>query len=241
MIDTKKYPFSVVQDIETLLKYFYPLEDQFQDKLEMRFNETHLIEIKDRDSSGFRFVVSTPHQEADLKTYCKVTKMPQNFTSIGESTFNIPIVDVGSHFNTWISLLKKYDSINLTKEDLYSKEEEKQFYDEFEIASGDSDIKALPLESQFKVYKLLEDLQERLSSQSESNPEVIEIIKDAEILKNNIGHLSQSVVAKGVAKIKVRIKKIGIKFFLDVVDVAYKEAIKFALRGGIGGIQQMLS
>jgi L-rhamnose mutarotase len=241
MVEKKNYPISVAEDIAAVLKYFYSIEYQYSDMLAMKFNDPHLIEIKDKEKLEFRFVVSTPSQHQDKKTYFKVSKRPENVTSNGESIFEVPATDVKSHFTTWLSLLKRYDSINLTKEDYYAQEEEKQFYDEFEITDEDASIKPLPVESQFKVYKLLEDLQIRLETHSESNPEVKEIINDAEILKTDIRVLPQSVVAKRVAKLKVKLKKIGMKFFLDIIDVAYKEAIKIALRGGIDGVHHFLS
>jgi hypothetical protein len=241
MIEKKNYPITVLEDISNLLKYFYAIENKYSDNLKMLFNETHLIEISAKNNSGYRFIVSTPNQGVEKKPYFNVTKFPKNVTTNEVSVFSVLASVVSKHFDTWISILKRYESINITKEDFVSKEEEKQFYNEFELTDDEDDIKTLPIESQFKVYRLLEELQTKLESKSDLNPEVKDIIQDAEELKNDIRHLPQRNVAKRVAKIQVKIKKIGIKFFLDVVDVAYKESIKFALRGGIEGIHQILN
>ncbi|MFT3911489.1 MAG: hypothetical protein QM737_18845 [Ferruginibacter sp.] len=240
MIEKKNYPISVLEDISDILKYFYSIEYKYLDILEMRFNEAHLVEIKSKNNSGYRFILSTPSQATDKKTWFQINKFPRNISTNEEHRFTIQVENVVGQFNAWLSTLERYESISLSKEDLFSKEEEKQFYDEFEITSEEGDIRPLTVENQFKVYELLEELQLKLENKIESNPEVKEIIDDAEKLKYEIQDLPQKVLAKRIAKIKVKIKKIGIKLFKDVVDVAYKEAIKFALRGGVDGINHMI-
>ncbi|HEV8084245.1 MAG TPA: hypothetical protein VGP55_13645 [Chitinophagaceae bacterium] len=241
MIEKKNYPISVLEDIAFLLKSFYSLEYKYSDILDMKFNETHLVEIRDIEKSPFRFIVSTPQQGADKKTVFNVSTIPKNNISNDELSIVLDANITLIRFKSWVSIILRYETITLTKEEYYSKAEEKEFYEEFEINEEDSDIKVLSIENQIKVYQLLEDLQHRLEQRSETNPKIKEIIEDAEVLKNNIQNLPQSEVAKRVAKLKVKIKKIGIKFFMDFIDVAYKEAIKFALRGGVDGIQHLLS
>src|SRR4051794_34729727 len=95
-------------------------------------------------------------------------------------------------------------------------------------------------ENQIKIYHLIEQLQSRLLYHAASNSQIKEIIDDAEVLKNNIQNMHQSVAGKKVAKLFARIKKVGIKVLLDVVDIGYKETIKFCLHGGIYSIQHHL-
>ena len=240
MLEKKNYPITLLEEISSVLKYFYGVENSCKDIVTMTFNDPHLIEVKDIENSGFRYVISTPSQDTQRKSYCKVTKKPRGRHSLEEYSSTILISEIKNNFESWLTLLKDYNKIDLSKEDMYSRDEEKQFYDEFEIIEAEADLKALSVESQFKVYALLEQLQERLEVRVAENPNVKSIIEEAEDLKQNIGILPQSVVARKVAKLKVKIKKIGLKFFLDVVDVAYKEAIKFALKGGAEGIQNLL-
>lgn len=229
MVEKKKYPISVLEDVQKLLQHFYTLEYRYFDVLQMKFNETHLLEIIDRQNPSFKIVISNPHQNKELKTHVKVIWSPQNERTLGEYSLVMDIKNIPNRFIAWYTIIKKYEDISLSKEDFYSKAEEKQFYDEFGIKDEDANISALTVENQIRVYKLLENLQSKLEQKIESNPEIKEIIEDAEVLKNNIQNLPKSVVAKRLAKIQVKVKRIGIKFFLDVVDVAYKEAIKLAL------------
>jgi hypothetical protein len=231
MLQKKNYPITLLQEISALLKYFYGMENRYKDIVTMTFDDPHLVEIKDVDNSGFRYVISTPSQDNQRKSYCKITKKPRGNHSLEEYSSTIQISEINNNFENWIALLAKYNEIDLSKEDMFASDEEKQFYDEFEIIEEDADFKRLSVENQFQVYTLLEQLQVRLENKSAENPEVKDIIEEAETLKLNIQNLPQSVVARKVAKLKVKIKKNGIKFFLDVVDVAYKEAIKFALKG----------
>jgi hypothetical protein len=240
MLQKKKYPITLLQELSTLLKYFYGMEIRYKDVVTMTFNDPNLVEIKDVENSGFRYVISTPSQDNQKKTYCKITKKPRGTNSLEEYSSNIQISEINKNFENWIALLARYNEIVLSKEEMFAKDEEKQFYDEFEIIEEDDDIKALPVNSQFQVYMLLEQLQARLENKAAGNPEVKDIIDEAETLKLDIQNLPKSVVARKIAKIKVKIKKVGIKFFLDVVDVTYKEAIKFALKGGAEGIQNLL-
>lgn len=240
MLQKKNYPISLLQEISNLLKYFYSMEHRYKDIVTMTFNDPHLIEIKDVESSGFRYVISTPSQDSESKCYCKIIKKPRGSHSLDAYSSNIFISEINKDFENWIALLAKYNEINLSKEDIFASYEEKQFYDEFEIMEEDADFKTLSVENQFQVYKLLDQLQARLENKSVENPVIKDIIEETENLKLNLQNLPQSVVARKVARLKVKIKKIGIKFFLDVIDVAYKEAIKIALKGGAEGIQNLL-
>ncbi len=240
MIDKKNYPISVLEDISLLFKKFYEFESQYSDLLIFSINKDHLIEIKDKQNPTFRFVVSTPSQDDKRKTTFKATISPWQKTSNKEHVFATSYSEILTFFKSWIDLVTQFHSIDFSKEDIFSKQSEEEFFAEFEIIESDAALKALSFESQLKVYNLLEQLQNRLENNKDTNPQVQEIIEDAEILKSNLQNLSQTQTAKGIAKIQAKIKKLGLKFFKDVVDVAYKEAIKFALRGGVEGIINLL-
>ena len=242
MIEKQDYPISVAEEISSLLKYFYSSEYKYSNTLEIIFPDIiNLVEIRGKENPQYKFKVSRPKQGGDKKTYFTVTKIPKNVNSNEEISSSVLLIDIPSHFTGWTNLLERHNAISFEKEDLYSKEEENQFYKEFKIEGEEADTNPLLIENQIKVFELLEELQKRLGAHGELNPDVEEIIKDTEDLKNDLRSLPKSVVGKRIAKLQVRIKKIGIRFFLDIVDVAYKESIKFALRGGIDGIQHILS
>lgn len=81
MVEKKKYPISVLEDVQKLLQHFYTLEYRYFDVLQMKFNETHLLEIIDRQNPSFKIVISNPHQNKELKTHVKGHKLNNKMKS----------------------------------------------------------------------------------------------------------------------------------------------------------------
>src|SRR5450432_926131 len=113
MVEKKKYPISVLEDVQKLLQHFYTLEYRYFDVLQMKFNETHLLEIIDRQNPSFKIVISNPHQNKELKTHVKVIWSPQNERTLGEYSLVMDIKNIPNRFSAWCTIIKKYEDISL--------------------------------------------------------------------------------------------------------------------------------
>lgn len=241
MLQKKNYPIVLLKEIEQMLKHFYEAEFQFQDLITIKFNEPHIVEAKDVEDSKFRFLVTTPSINSQGKCFCKITKCPRGAHSLEEFTSTVLISEILKHFQSWIKILKDYNTITLTKEDWLFQLEASQFFEEFEMLDQNETFTPLTVNNQLEVFELLETMQRRLLENEVNAPEVKEIFEDVETLKKQLASVPAKEVGKRVARIMAKTKKIGFKLFKDIVDVAYKEAIKNALRGGLSELNHFIT
>lgn len=220
-INKKKTPLSVVEGCSRLIDLFIPLKYKYEDVIEINFDRPNdLIYITDIEESEFRFIISNPTLDKQNKFSVSIVRVPENEQTIKANVIPSGEEAVMAHFKYWLNLINWYNNAKLSESDFYTRQAEKEFYDEFKIQSEEANPIALSTDSQIKVYYLLEQMQQRLENFKTTIPEAQKVIEEAETLKNTLQELPQVAVAKRVAKLMSRVKKLGIKVLLDVVDVA---------------------
>jgi hypothetical protein len=231
-INPKNYPLVLAQDIEKVLREFKKLAAQNSDLIKEIDSESCLVYLQDSDHKDFIFLINQPHQTRG-KSHFHLVYHPQNQMSFDQTNYDGEISEMANHFNTWIGILKAYERITLTEEDQFTKQYEDEFYQEFEIVDKDAETNPFEHRQQEALYKLLTYVEVQLIAIENKDSEIDKIIAETNDLKNNIQNLTKKRVIERLARIFAKIKKNGLKLFLDIIDVAKKEAIKKALYGGI--------
>ncbi|WP_415579131.1 hypothetical protein, partial [Flavobacterium psychrophilum] len=116
---------------------------------------------------------------------------------------------------------------------------EEEFYSDFEILDEDAEVNPFEHDKQIFTYNLLEYVETELQKSNSEDEEIENLISETIALKNNLQNLTKKVVIRKMSIIFSKVKKKGLKLFLDIIDVAKKEIIKKALYGGIGEIEHL--
>jgi hypothetical protein len=187
--------------------------------------------IKKNDRFFFR--VNNPNLTSDLRCFFNCSFFPQDENFIEKTNYNNEIAAILENFEIWIDLLQEYDDIDLDESDAQTKIYEEEFYDEFEIL--DEDAYTVPFEHQRQLilYDFLTYIEKELKNQSINDLEIESIINETEEFKNSIQDLSKNIAITKLSRLFARIKKKGIKLFIEILGEAKKEIIKKVLTGGL--------
>jgi L-rhamnose mutarotase len=258
--DKNKYPLRLLQGVEELLKTFKKLEEENNDIIESvvfkhenktgllgsliqkdKKSDEYIFKFIPKDKSlNFYFIISDPKLDAENKPMFLFTEFPYSDRNLRVYRMHNIITVIKRHFDNWITLLKKYISVNLTQENIFIEKYTQEFYEEFEIIDKDAGTNPFKNEQQIFIYKLLSYIESELKKSGDKDPKVQEIIADVKILQSNIQNLTKKEVVKKLSKIFAKIKQNGLKLFLDIIDVAKKEVIKKALYGGLDEIEGII-
>jgi hypothetical protein len=231
-MNKRDFPLSLAKDIEQLLKDFRSFEFQNSGLIKTVNKDPYFIYFEDKLDGRFYFRISTPNQTSDFRSFFGFQYFPQNANSFQTSSFNNDSETLKDHFNIWLTLIKDYNSLSFTEEDHITKQYENEFYTDFEIIDEDADVNPFEHDKQVFLYNLLSYIETKLKKADTQDQEIVELISETELLKKSIQNFSKRNTIRKLAKVFAKIKKKGLKLFIDIIDVGKKEIIKKALYGG---------
>ncbi len=182
-----------------------------------------LIDLIDRDTrSNFFFRI----KEIEGSEKYKVEFKPKNSTTTQNTSINLSIESIHSQFESWVSILKAYDSIKTIYDDPIVQEYQREFESEFEIIDN-PDI-SFDLEKQLLLDAYLEKTLNQLEDfrGEQENLEIQEIIKDVADLKSSQTRLSKKEISRSLSKIWAKARKQGIDLLRTIYLEAGKELAK---------------
>lgn len=231
MIDKKKYPLSILKAWSELLQNLRIKADSNNVLIKIIKDDGESFKVIDREEV-FYFECHNPNLTKDLKPIIDINFSPRNENKTDVHSVNVLMSAVIGSFDRWLLRVQEYDLIPLTREEQFIKQYEDEFLHDYEIVDADADTHPFEHQKQLYFYKLLSDIEEQLAKESPTDENIILIVKEAQDLKNNIQNFTKKVAFRKFAKIYARMKKHGIKFFLEVWDLAKKEGIKKLLNEG---------
>jgi len=227
-MNKKDYPLKVLKDAENLLKEFKKLVFQNSDIVEQVKSSELILHLQDIEHAPFVFLIREIGQDKHAQTTFTYEYAPAIRTNLNRSQ-NIGVIpEVFQSFNLWIDLLRDYNDSNLGQDEEFTKRYEKEIYQEFDIIDEDAYFVPFEPERQRFFYYFLTGVLDELKAQEQSD-EVKNIILETEDLQNNIQNLTKKNFIKGLAKIGAKLKKRGIRLFIEIFSEAKKELIKRAL------------
>lgn len=231
-MNKRDYPLSLSKDIEKLIKDFRKFQFQNSDIITSIDDANFFIHLVDKYDSRFYFKVSNPNQSNDFRSFFSFYYFPESDKSFQKTSFNNEAIELFKHLNNWVKLLREYNSINYSEQDQFAKQYEDEFYAEFDILEEDAEINPFEHNRQVFIYNLLSYVERELIKSAEQDQEILSLISETQELKENIQNLSKKNLIRKLSRVFAKIKKKGLKLFIDIIDVAKKEIIKKALYGG---------
>src|SRR5690349_118838 len=107
--------------MSNLVESFYPLEYKYSDLVSMQFNTNQLIEVRDKKISSFQFIISLPTNKNNGVWLYDISRRPGGVNEPGMQNILIEYDRVLQTFEHWISMISKYNSICLSKEEFLLK------------------------------------------------------------------------------------------------------------------------
>ena len=237
-MNKRDYPLSLSKDIQKLINYIKLEVVKNENFIESNQNEDYFIQIIDKLDSRFYFRVFNPNQNSNFVSFFNFQFAPENDASLKPLANNSDFENVVSYFQSWLKIVKEYNDVTFNEKDYFTKKYEEEFYAEFEILDEDAEINPFEHNKQIFIYKLLEYVETELKNSETKDEEIEILISETNELKKNLQNLTKKVVIRKMSIIFSKVKKKGLKLFLDIIDVAKKEIIKKALYGGIHEIEQ---
>jgi len=249
-IDLNKHSLALLKGIEPALKTFKQIEYKYIDIIE------RITQIPNDLKPGLIYLGFIPrNRKLDFffrvigVTLLKTGGHEYSFTYFPYSSVELRNRDTfyGSNlqfvvrdFESWIELIKEYNSLKLSEDELFLDDYTKEFYEEFKILDDDADVAPFTTQQQIFIYKWLEQLSKELKQSENSNePKTEEIIEDIRIAQEGLPSMTKSNTMRIISRILAKIKTIGLKLIIDIFDVAKKEVLKKALYGGLDDMNNL--
>ena len=240
-MDPKNYPLSQSKDIERIKREFRRLLLREADLIEEYSDKNkHMLHLIEKKNPKFYFKVFNPNQSKDYISYFQLQYVPEHEHTFEYSTFNLQIDQIIEHFNKWISLLRQFNSINYTQDDIFLKAYENEFYEAFSFDEDLSEPQPFNHKTQVFLLHFLQGLTNGLKGANPNDPEIKNIINEVEEIKNNIQNLDQKVAAKKISRVWATLKKKGLPLLNTVIAKVKDELVKRGVSFGIDGIGHFL-
>lgn len=232
--NNKQLPLKLLQDIQQLKNECEQFQKQNQDIVTIQHvPHSYTITLKDRDpESNFYFSVSEPRIE-NQKSIVNTYRRPHNQLSLSDSTVVTETDSVLPYIQSWLTLIRAYNSISLTPEDAFLKIYEQEYFDQFAMTDEDAATAPFSDRKQKELIYILELLEEQVSEFEEQDEATLEIIQESQHLKDNIQKLTKNEAIRWFSRITAKIKMKGHKFSSEIWGSVKKELIDYLVKKGV--------
>ncbi|MVM34389.1 hypothetical protein GO755_30435 [Spirosoma sp. HMF4905] len=169
--------------------------------------------------------------------FFRAVYMPKTNSDASEGTGSMTEGQLEVYFKDWMRLVNGYIEQFALDKDTILQGYEEEFLEAFVIESDDN-THSYPTATQLKIDQLCTDTIKLLHSfvndnslNGEKKQEVESIIESVQELQDTQTQLPKGEVRKKLANIWARIKKAGIKLFVEVKAEAFKAIIKEGVKG----------
>lgn len=234
-MDKRKHSIVYLRDIEQLNSKMKVQLANHPEVKSVKRGEDELFHIHDIEDETFLFKIYNPVLNNEHKIVYPVKYFPKNEQALKTASPQLNSTQVIGHLTNWLGLIKAYNQIQLSEDEVLINQYEEEFYDEFELLDDDANVKAFNPQQQEVIYNwLLAFEQDILNKAGDdvSKPLLIEVNN----LRDDIQNLTKQQFVKRLSTLMAHIKKMGLKLLFDVFDVAKKEVIKTVLKSGVQGL-----
>lgn len=218
----KKIPLILLREIQ-------PKIDQHRKLIRPVLKTDALFHLIDNDSkSDLYFKI----YNSNVGKYVTDFK-PKNPTSILNSKSEQTLESVGKQFDTWIDIIKGYNSIVSIYDDPIIEAYQKEFETKFTIVDEDAEYAPFDLERQLFIDNYLEKIILKLEAAITENnkAEIEDIINDSKSLKNEQTQLCKKQVVERLSQIWAKTRKFGVTLLKEIYAESKKELIKQLIKG----------
>ena len=220
MSKKKSTPIAILKSLEPFLKKsgenFISIE-----------SKEDLIRFSDFDEdSDFYFHIKQYALKSN-KYQVYIVYKPFTEQSVDKREMWVESNKIDSYFQSWVNLLKMYDTVQSPFDDPIIESFKEDYYTEFEIIHEDVN-KPLKPKQILLIDSYFEKVEERIEKHiTDSNAnEIAEIKSDITELRENLSVKAKSWVINKVCWIWAKMTKLGPKLMKDFVDEGNKQIVK---------------
>lgn len=235
-MNLQNFPIIVLEDLQSLLSDLREVIRENHEFIEeIENHDKAYIFIKSKHYPSFIFYIDKASLNNANNTIFSGSLSPESaYKTTGQVLGGYSGVVI-SRFHTWLSILKRYQKINLN--DSIVKQYEEELFNYLQIVDDDADEKAFELEQQVMFLEILDEIDK--INENDENPynEIIrnEIIQTKAILSS----ASKNGVMRKLSRIFAYAWKAKISLLKIFVDVFKKEMIKKAIWKGLENLPRL--
>lgn len=213
------------------------LLEEIEPKIE---KHRHLIMPLVETDALFHLIDSDPQSDFYFKIFPSKTSgkyisefKPRHAHTTEKYRSEQSIENISKQFDTWISLLNKYNSLKSVYDDPIIAAYQKEFETQFEIVDEDANYASFDLDKQLFIDNYLESAILKLEAvkTDENKAEIEQLIVDAATLKTEQTKLSKKQVIKRLSSIWAKSRKYGMNLLKEIYVETRKELIKNIIKG----------
>lgn len=223
-----------------ILKSLEPFVKLKGDKFDVIDPKEKLLTVVDKDpDSTFHFTIEQYKKENGRFTFL-MDKSPRNENDNGIIRTWVDINDLNGQFESWIKLLKQYESVTSFYDDPIIKTYKEEFFTEFEIIDEDRETNPFDTKRVLLLDNYLESVDKKLKELSDEKNEndIKDIQADIVILRENLTTKSKKWILDKLTTVWAKIAKQGAKFIQEFLTVSKKELIKQGIKGLIDFVKE---
>jgi len=237
MINKKKLPLRHAQDIHDLYDKVRSYATTKNDLITIIEDKELKLLLIDNDShSDFYFTLSDPSFPSE-KSHFNIVYTPANNTSLKPYNAVTNADGVMASIKGWTDLIEKYNTINLTPNEILINQYEDEFFSGFEIIDDDAEFKSFDFPRQLLIQNFLQRTLEILNEDDSDNTEIIEEVNE---LKDNIQNLTKKIIVRKLSRIFAIVRKKSLELCKKIVIEAGKELFKKAISIGVESVYGMI-
>ena len=194
----------------------------------------HLLKIIDKEiESKFHFTIEKYQKGNNNSFQFFLTRIPKNVNDNGVFQNWIDVSSLSSQFETWLNLLKDYETVKSFFDDPITKSFQEEFFAEFEIIEDNADIEPFKISQILYLDSYLDSLGNRLLDFNSNSDELIEIKNEIQILRESLTKKSKKWVISKLSNIWAKIARQGTTFVKEFLSESKKLIIKQCSQGVI--------
>lgn len=239
MINKKKLPLKLAQDIHVLYDEVRSYARTKNDLITIKEDKELKLLLIDNDlQSDFYFTVSDPSFSGD-KSYFNIEFVPAHTTSLKPHKTSTNAAGVMASIKGWIDLIEKYNTINLTPNELLINQYEDEFFSGFEIIDDDAEFISFDFPRQLLIQNFLHRTIEILNDDTSDNSEIIIEVNE---LKDNIQNFTKKIIVRKLSRIFAIVRKKSLvlckKILIEAGNELFEKAISISVESVYGMIIQ---
>ncbi len=240
-MNLKDKPLGELQEAQNLIQQIRTTIASNPDFIQEIREKNCLISLEDKDAnSTFSFAVQKSEVTSNGQILFTFKKKPRSNMDLSEYSGTFSSDKIISQFNNWVGIIKGYEKITLTYDEIFEKKNQEYFYQEFEILDEDADKNPFSPQQQLYINEYVKIIQAVLEKNNDKY-DTEELIKYAEIIREQLPISTKKQVLKSISKLLAKVQKKGLDLLKEVWSEAKKEIIKRVIEGSFEGIPKLIT
>ena len=239
-LDPRSYPLIQIRDIAKLYNWMERIVEVESAAIKDMNEVGYMIHLGALASRDFYFVIESSCQAGDKVLY-RGDYAPASEFDRESNRFELVREELMDQFGEWISIVKQYDAIRLTTDEMLLKAYEEEYYQTFEFRDENAEREPLDEARQFLLLSCLEGVETGLKKTNHKGPEIDALLSETMDLKNNIQNLTKGAAARRLSRLMARIRKISLSLLREIGKEIEKELIKEGLKIVYQGVGHLLT